>query len=203
MSERRCAVRNTLPTTAGDVSSYIHRGGPSTTAIHVSSVDSCAGLKGARIKLAASVSSQYELESHTGCYIWRHDECAALHTRRAPPFYIQPSHNQHAEPKEDDLFALQDDLMVVPSELQGRTPAVGDDRLAVCTIRAGTDHPITVEQTRADGRQVISQPYIDMAVAMMCTFGVGIIGEKHAAVGRLLDVYHPEAGVHELTKSQH
>ncbi|KAH9912266.1 uncharacterized protein B0H18DRAFT_1127404 [Fomitopsis serialis] len=191
------------------------------------------GLKGTRIKLAASVSSQYELESHTGCYIWRHDECAALHTRRAPPFYIQPSHNQHAEPKvrrtdyrpapnidecryildgcthsdtylpasaptpasvmlnvesvvhvagqEDNLFALQDDLMVVPSELQGRTPAVGDDRLAVCTIRAGTDHPITVEQTRADGRQVISQPYIDMAVAMMCTFGVGIIGEKHAA----------------------
>ncbi|KAH9918081.1 EPSP synthase-domain-containing protein [Fomitopsis serialis] len=46
---------------------------------------------------------------------------------------------------------------------------------------------ITLELT---GGQVISQPYIDMTVAMMRTFGVDVVREKDAATGRLLDVYH-------------
>ncbi|KAH9838078.1 aromatic amino acid family biosynthesis-like protein [Rhodofomes roseus] len=46
---------------------------------------------------------------------------------------------------------------------------------------------ITLELT---GGQVISQPYIDMTIAMMRTFGVDVVREKDAATGKLLDVYH-------------
>ncbi|KZT71160.1 Pentafunctional AroM protein [Daedalea quercina L-15889] len=45
---------------------------------------------------------------------------------------------------------------------------------------------VTLELT---GGQVISQPYIDMTVAMMRTFGVDVVRETDAATGRPLDVY--------------
>ncbi|KAH9173826.1 Pentafunctional AroM protein [Lactarius sanguifluus] len=46
--------------------------------------------------------------------------------------------------------------------------------------------PVTLELT---GGQVISQPYIDMTLAMMRTFGVEVVRETDPASGRLLDVY--------------
>ena len=45
---------------------------------------------------------------------------------------------------------------------------------------------VTLELT---GGQVISQPYIDMTLAMMRTFGVEVVRETDSASGRLLDVY--------------
>jgi len=46
--------------------------------------------------------------------------------------------------------------------------------------------PVTLELT---GGQVISQPYIDMTLAMMRTFGVEVVRETDPTSGRLLDVY--------------
>ena len=45
---------------------------------------------------------------------------------------------------------------------------------------------VTLELT---GGQVISQPYIDMTIAMMRTFGVDVVRETDPATGKLLDVY--------------
>ncbi|KAF9479841.1 Shikimate dehydrogenase [Pholiota conissans] len=52
--------------------------------------------------------------------------------------------------------------------------------------------PITLELT---GGQVISQPYIDMTIAMMKTFGVEVVRRKDAA-GKPLDVYDIPKGVY-------
>lgn len=46
--------------------------------------------------------------------------------------------------------------------------------------------PVTLELT---GGQVISQPYIDMTIAMMKTFGVDVVRQVDQATGKLLDVY--------------
>ncbi|EPS98647.1 hypothetical protein FOMPIDRAFT_1051293 [Fomitopsis schrenkii] len=46
---------------------------------------------------------------------------------------------------------------------------------------------VTLELT---GGQVISQPYIDMTIAMMRTFGVDVVREADPATGKLRDVYH-------------
>ncbi|KDR79171.1 hypothetical protein GALMADRAFT_62938 [Galerina marginata CBS 339.88] len=46
--------------------------------------------------------------------------------------------------------------------------------------------PVTLELT---GGQVISQPYIDMTVAMMATFGVKVVRRTDKATGKLLDIY--------------
>ena len=48
------------------------------------------------------------------------------------------------------------------------------------------EEPITLELI---GGQVISQPYIDMTVAMMKTFGVDVVRRKDSATGKFLDVY--------------
>jgi pentafunctional AROM polypeptide len=48
------------------------------------------------------------------------------------------------------------------------------------------EEPVTLELT---GGQVISQPYIDMTIAMMRTFGIQVVRESDPATGRLLDVY--------------
>ncbi|KAI0261231.1 aromatic amino acid family biosynthesis-like protein [Gloeopeniophorella convolvens] len=45
---------------------------------------------------------------------------------------------------------------------------------------------VTLELT---GGQVISQPYIDMTIAMMRTFGVDVVRQTDSETGRLLDVY--------------
>ena len=46
--------------------------------------------------------------------------------------------------------------------------------------------PVTLELT---GGQVISQPYIDMTIAMMKTFGIHVVRENDPDTGALLDVY--------------
>ncbi|KAJ7621194.1 Shikimate dehydrogenase [Roridomyces roridus] len=53
--------------------------------------------------------------------------------------------------------------------------------------------PITLELT---GGQVISQPYIDMTIAMMRTFGVVVSRRVDQATGKLLDIYDIPRGVY-------
>jgi len=53
--------------------------------------------------------------------------------------------------------------------------------------------PITLELT---GGQVISQPYIDMTIAMMKTFGIDVVRRKEPSTGKLLDVYDIPKGVY-------
>jgi len=52
--------------------------------------------------------------------------------------------------------------------------------------------PITLELT---GGQVISQPYIDMTIAMMKTFGVEVVRRSDAS-GKLLDIYDIPTGIY-------
>ncbi|KAH9915439.1 aromatic amino acid family biosynthesis-like protein [Epithele typhae] len=53
--------------------------------------------------------------------------------------------------------------------------------------------PVTLELT---GGQVISQPYIDMTIAMMKTFGIAVERLIDSVSGRPLDVYHIPKGVY-------
>jgi len=53
--------------------------------------------------------------------------------------------------------------------------------------------PITLELT---GGQVISQPYIDMTIAMMKTFGIDVVRRKEPNTGKLLDVYDIPKGIY-------
>jgi len=53
--------------------------------------------------------------------------------------------------------------------------------------------PITLELT---GGQVISQPYIDMTISMMKTFGVEVKRRKDKETGKLLDMYDIPQGVY-------
>ncbi|KAJ3503558.1 hypothetical protein NLJ89_g8376 [Agrocybe chaxingu] len=53
--------------------------------------------------------------------------------------------------------------------------------------------PVTLELT---GGQVISQPYIDMTIAMMKTFGVDVVRRADPATKKLLDVYDIPKGVY-------
>jgi pentafunctional AROM polypeptide len=46
--------------------------------------------------------------------------------------------------------------------------------------------PVTLELT---GGQVISQPYINMTIAMMKTFGVEVVRRVESGTGKLLDIY--------------
>lgn len=52
---------------------------------------------------------------------------------------------------------------------------------------------ITLELT---GGQVISQPYIDMTIAMMREFGIDVQRQKDEITGKLLDVYYIPRGVY-------
>ncbi|KAI0748881.1 aromatic amino acid family biosynthesis-like protein [Fomes fomentarius] len=54
--------------------------------------------------------------------------------------------------------------------------------------------PVILELT---GGQVISQPYIDMTIAMMKTFGIVVERVKDADTGKLLDVYRIPKGVYQ------
>jgi pentafunctional AROM polypeptide len=53
--------------------------------------------------------------------------------------------------------------------------------------------PITLELT---GGQVISQPYIDMTIAMMKTFGINVTRASDSTTGRLLDIYNIPKGIY-------
>ncbi|KAJ7267449.1 Shikimate dehydrogenase [Mycena rebaudengoi] len=52
---------------------------------------------------------------------------------------------------------------------------------------------VTLELT---GGQVISQPYIDMTIAMMRTFGIHVVRRVEEGTGKLLDVYDIPKGVY-------
>ena len=54
--------------------------------------------------------------------------------------------------------------------------------------------PVTLELT---GGQVISQPYIDMTIAMMKTFGVEVVRKADPETGKLLDVYQIPRAVYQ------
>ncbi len=56
--------------------------------------------------------------------------------------------------------------------------------ILLCAPYAAT--PVTLELT---GGQVISQPYIDMTIAMMKTFGIEVTRKSDPATGKLLDIY--------------
>ncbi|EMD32442.1 hypothetical protein CERSUDRAFT_161831 [Gelatoporia subvermispora B] len=53
--------------------------------------------------------------------------------------------------------------------------------------------PVVLELT---GGQVISQPYIDMTIAMMRTFGIDVVREVDPATGKQLDVYRIPKGTY-------
>ncbi|KAF5310130.1 hypothetical protein D9619_010374 [Psilocybe cf. subviscida] len=53
--------------------------------------------------------------------------------------------------------------------------------------------PISLELT---GGQVISQPYIDMTIAMMKTFGIEVTRRTDPSTGKLLDIYDVPRGVY-------
>jgi pentafunctional AROM polypeptide len=59
------------------------------------------------------------------------------------------------------------------------------------------EEPITLELT---GGQVISQPYIDMTIAMMRTFGVEVSREADPSTGRPMDVYNIPKAVYRNPK---
>ena len=59
------------------------------------------------------------------------------------------------------------------------------------------EEPVTLELT---GGQVISQPYIDMTIAMMRTFGVEIVRKVDPGTGRVLDVYDIPKAVYRNPK---
>ncbi|KAE9402614.1 Shikimate dehydrogenase [Gymnopus androsaceus JB14] len=54
--------------------------------------------------------------------------------------------------------------------------------------------PVTLELT---GGQVISQPYIDMTIAMMKTFGIEVTRRKEKGTGKALDVYDIPKGIYK------
>ena len=54
--------------------------------------------------------------------------------------------------------------------------------------------PVTLELT---GGQVISQPYIDMTIAMMKTFGVEVVRRRDKDSNKLLDIYDIPKGLYQ------
>ena len=54
--------------------------------------------------------------------------------------------------------------------------------------------PVTLELT---GGQVISQPYIDMTIAMMKTFGIEVVRRKDKDSNKLLDIYDIPKGLYQ------
>ena len=55
------------------------------------------------------------------------------------------------------------------------------------------EEPVTLELT---GGVVISQPYIDMTIAMMKGFGINVVRETDPTTGKLLDVYKIPKGTY-------
>ncbi|CCM01245.1 uncharacterized protein FIBRA_03294 [Fibroporia radiculosa] len=83
-------------------------------------------------------------------------------------------------------------LSVAPAGLKGSTiqlaASVSSQYVSSILLCAPyAQDPVTLELT---GGQVISQPYIDMTIAMMKTFGINVERQADKATGKLLDVYH-------------
>lgn len=82
-------------------------------------------------------------------------------------------------------------LSIAPNGLKGSTIQLAASvssqyvsSILLCAPYAA--EPVTLELT---GGQVISQPYIDMTIAMMKEFGVEVTRRVDAASGKLLDIY--------------
>ncbi|KAH7926602.1 Pentafunctional AroM protein [Leucogyrophana mollusca] len=90
-------------------------------------------------------------------------------------------------------------LSIVPDGLKGSriqlAASVSSQYVSSILLCAPyASEPVTLELT---GGQVISQPYIDMTIAMMKTFGIVVEREVDAETGKLLDVYRIPKGVYE------
>ncbi|KAF8994027.1 EPSP synthase-domain-containing protein [Cyathus striatus] len=89
-------------------------------------------------------------------------------------------------------------LAIAPNGLKGSTIQLAASvssqyvsSILLCAPYAA--EPVTLELT---GGQVISQPYIDMTIAMMKTFGIDVVRRRDAATGQLLNVYDIPKGVY-------
>lgn len=82
-------------------------------------------------------------------------------------------------------------LSIAPAGLKGSTiqlsASVSSQYVSSILLCAPyASEPVTLELT---GGQVISQPYIDMTIAMMKTFGVEVVRKTDPETGKLLDIY--------------
>ncbi|EGN94414.1 hypothetical protein SERLA73DRAFT_114628 [Serpula lacrymans var. lacrymans S7.3] len=90
-------------------------------------------------------------------------------------------------------------LSVLPDGLKGAriqlAASVSSQYVSSILLCAPYAHEsVTLELT---GGQVISQPYIDMTIAMMKTFGITVEREADPVTGKLLDVYRIPKGVYK------
>ncbi|KAF7369066.1 Pentafunctional AROM polypeptide [Mycena venus] len=89
-------------------------------------------------------------------------------------------------------------LAIAPQGLKGSTirlaASVSSQYVSSVLLCAPyAKEPITLELT---GGQVISQPYIDMTIAMMRTFGIDVTRRVDKDTGKALDIYDIPAGVY-------
>ncbi|KAF7324736.1 Pentafunctional AROM polypeptide [Mycena kentingensis (nom. inval.)] len=90
-------------------------------------------------------------------------------------------------------------LAIAPQGLKGSTirlaASVSSQYVSSVLLCAPyASEPVTLELT---GGQVISQPYIDMTIAMMRTFGIEVKRRVDSATGKALDVYDIPLGVYK------
>ncbi|KAG7089760.1 hypothetical protein E1B28_011414 [Marasmius oreades] len=89
-------------------------------------------------------------------------------------------------------------LSIAPDGLKGSTiqlaASVSSQYVSSILLCAPyAQEPITLELI---GGQVISQPYIDMTIAMMKTFGIDVIRRTDKETGKLLDIYDIPKGIY-------
>ncbi|KAF7377655.1 Pentafunctional AROM polypeptide [Mycena sanguinolenta] len=89
-------------------------------------------------------------------------------------------------------------LSIAPQGLKGATirlaASVSSQYVSSVLLCAPyAKEPITLELT---GGQVISQPYIDMTIAMMRTFGINVTRRVDQATGKALDIYDIPTGAY-------
>ncbi|KAJ6551423.1 Shikimate dehydrogenase [Mycena capillaripes] len=89
-------------------------------------------------------------------------------------------------------------LSIAPRGLKGATirlaASVSSQYVSSVLLCAPyAEEPITLELT---GGQVISQPYIDMTIAMMRTFGIDVVRRVDKPTGKALDIYDIPVGVY-------
>ncbi|KAF8201152.1 Shikimate dehydrogenase [Mycena galopus ATCC 62051] len=89
-------------------------------------------------------------------------------------------------------------LSIAPQGLKGATiqlaASVSSQYVSSVLLCAPyAKEPVTLELT---GGQVISQPYIDMTIAMMRTFGIDVTRRVDKATGKALDIYDIPTGVY-------
>ncbi|KAJ6447913.1 EPSP synthase-domain-containing protein, partial [Mycena vitilis] len=89
-------------------------------------------------------------------------------------------------------------LSIAPQGLKGSTirlaASVSSQYVSSVLLCAPyASEPVSLELT---GGQVISQPYIDMTIAMMRTFGIEVVRRVEKETGRALDIYDIPVGVY-------